>query len=205
MDDYEKVAVIGRGAHGKTYKAIHRATGNVVAIKKLRLADSGAVGGVSLAAIRELKILQELKVDCSNVVTLLDVFPHKAKLILVLEYCLTDLDALYQGTRQGLTHKVPNSICAGEPTCHTDLDAIIKDRQAPLSASQVRTYTRMALAGLAAIHDTGILHRDIKPDNMLVSAEGVLKLGDFGAARTGTSPGRAAITPPMDHLSADEE
>ncbi|MEV6228782.1 serine/threonine-protein kinase [Saccharopolyspora shandongensis] len=38
-------------------------------------------------------------------------------------------------------------------------------------------------AGLAAVHATGVLHRDIKPGNVLVTADDIAKLGDFGTSR----------------------
>jgi len=40
-----------------------------------------------------------------------------------------------------------------------------------------------AAEGLRAAHEAGVIHRDVKPDNLLVSREGVLKVADFGIAR----------------------
>ncbi|MFE5816668.1 serine/threonine-protein kinase [Streptomyces sp. NPDC056479] len=61
------------------------------------------------------------------------------------------------------------------------------------SAERVALVAAQAAAGLAAAHRQGIVHRDIKPGNLLLDADGTLKIGDFGIARFMDDPG-AALT-----------
>lgn len=57
----------------------------------------------------------------------------------------------------------------------------------PLSEAQTFAALRDVLAALAVAHDAGMLHRDIKPGNLLVAPSGTVKVADFGIVKTATS------------------
>jgi len=63
------------------------------------------------------------------------------------------------------------------------LDGIIH-QGGPLGYPEILDGARQILAGMAAAHRAGIIHRDMKPANILCSLEGVYKLTDFGLARS---------------------
>ncbi|RMC04441.1 hypothetical protein DUI87_18883 [Hirundo rustica rustica] len=72
----------------------------------------------------------------------------------------------------------------------TDLEVIIKDTSIVLTQSHIKAYMLMTLQGLEYLHQHWILHRDLKPNNLLLDENGVLKLADFGLAKSFGSPNR---------------
>lgn len=53
----------------------------------------------------------------------------------------------------------------------------------PIDAATAISYIKQTAAGLGAIHDVGIAHRDLKPDNLMLRQDGSLALADFGVAK----------------------
>ncbi|MEU8702031.1 serine/threonine-protein kinase [Streptomyces sp. NPDC048680] len=66
--------------------------------------------------------------------------------------------------------------------------------QERLDPEQVARIAGQAAAGLAAAHRQGIVHRDIKPGNLMLDAEGAVKIGDFGIAQFVDDPSAALTT-----------
>ncbi|XP_019176934.1 PREDICTED: cyclin-dependent kinase D-1-like [Ipomoea nil] len=155
-DRYLKRGTLGEGTYGVVFKAIDTKTGQTVAIKKIRLGKEKE--GVDFTALREIKLLKELKDP--NIIELSDAFPHKGNLHLVFEFM------------------------------ETDLEAVIRDRNIFLSPADIKSYLQMTLKGLAFCHKKWVLHRDMKPNNLLIGSNGQLKLADFGLARLFGSPDR---------------
>uniref|UniRef100_A0A4X2K9Q0 cyclin-dependent kinase n=1 Tax=Vombatus ursinus TaxID=29139 RepID=A0A4X2K9Q0_VOMUR len=71
---------------------------------------------------------------------------------------------------------------------HTDLAQYMSEHPGGLHPHNVRLFMFQLLRGLAYIHHQHILHRDLKPQNLLISYLGELKLADFGLARAKSIP-----------------
>ena len=65
-------------------------------------------------------------------------------------------------------------------------------REAPLAPLRALDLIDPVLSALAAAHDSGLIHRDVKPENVLISRRGQLKVADFGLARAVTTQSAAA-------------
>lgn len=109
--------------------------------------------GTPSTAIREISLMKELKHE--NIVGLHDVIHTENKLMLVFEFMDGDLKK-YMDTNG--------------------------DRGA-LKPTLIKSFMFQLLKGIAFCHENRVLHRDLKPQNLLINNKGQLKLGDFGLAR----------------------
>ena len=75
-----------------------------------------------------------------------------------------------------------------------DLLDIIEDRTHPMPPERVRTILMKLLGAVSFVHEQGILHRDISPDNILLDGQGEPTLIDFGAAREKASKASRALS-----------
>ncbi|XP_029784825.1 cyclin-dependent kinase 3 isoform X3 [Suricata suricatta] len=150
MDVFQKVEKIGEGTYGVVYKAKNKETGQLVALKKIRL--DLETEGVPSTAIREISLLKELKHP--NIVRLLDVVHCEKRLYLVFEFLSQDLKKYMDST--------PAS---------------------GLPLHLVKSYLFQLLEGVSFCHSHRVIHRDLKPQNLLIDELGAIKLADFGLAR----------------------
>ena len=111
--------------------------------------------GAPSTAIREISLMKELKHP--NIIRLQDIIHTESKLSLVFECMDQDLKK-YMDTTARATRGV-------------------------LSVGVIKSFMYQLLKGIAYCHENRVLHRDLKPQNLLINKHLQLKLGDFGLAR----------------------
>lgn len=70
-----------------------------------------------------------------------------------------------------------------------DLGRYLDSRKEPFKINEVKDLMIQILEGVNFLHEKGIMHRDLKPCNILISGDGWLKIGDFGLSRHTTTTG----------------
>lgn len=145
--------VLGEGSYGKVKEVLDSETLNRRAVKILTKRKLRRIPNGEENVKREIQLLRHMK--HKNVIELLDVLynEEKQKMYLIMEYCV--------GGLQEILDHAP-------------------EKKLPLF--QAHRYFRQLIDGLEYLHGRGVIHKDIKPGNLLLTLDHTLKISDFGVA-----------------------
>ena len=157
---YEKVQFLGEGQYATVWKAKDVQNNN--RIVAVKKINQGTKDEIRDGINRTA--IREIKfmreLNHENILGLLDVYGGKYNMNLVFEFM------------------------------ETDLEHIIREQDIIITFPNIKRYLIMILHGLEYLHTRWLLHRDLKPNNLLIDPNGVLKLADFGLARFFGSPSK---------------
>ncbi|WFD01803.1 mitogen-activated protein kinase kinase kinase [Malassezia obtusa] len=149
--------LIGKGTYGRVYLALNATTGEMIAVKQVELprtsSDRDSSRQRGVVAALRSEIETLKDLDHPNVVTCLGFEQTLDTLSIFLEY-------------------VPGGSIGSCLRKHGKFDE-----------DTVSSFLNQTLQGLAYLHKQGILHRDLKADNLLVDFQGTCKISDFGTVR----------------------
>lgn len=169
--------LLGEGSYGKVKEVLDSETLCRRAVKILKRRKLKRIPNGEQNVEREIKLLQRL--NHKNVIRLFEVIHNteKQKMYLILEYCVSGLQELLESSP---LKKFP--------------------------IWQAHGYFLQLIDGLEYLHSQGIIHKDIKPSNLLLTNDGTLKISDLGVAEAlstfavddmcQTSQGSPAFQPP---------
>ncbi|KAJ1919471.1 mitogen activated protein kinase [Mycoemilia scoparia] len=152
-EKYRIIRDIGQGAYGLVCQAENLQTGEMVAIKKVTRISEKEI--LVKRCLREIKLLRHFN-GHDNIISLLDIY-------------ITD-------------PKNFSEVYLIQELMEADLHQIIKSGQ-PLTDAHFQYFLFQICRGLKYIHSVNVLHRDLKPGNLLVNANCALRICDFGLAR----------------------
>lgn len=166
-DHFDIGKTLGTGGQGTTYLATDKRTGQQVVLKQIFCAGLPETN----KAIEEAMMLSRLKHN--RVVTYNEVFlgsdPGKGNYVgIVMEHCSGG--DLYQ------------MLCRQ------------RNKRKPISVRRVKMWIVQMCEALKYLHSQSVIHRDVKPMNVLLDADGDLKIADFGLARHGVTMTKLAMT-----------
>jgi serine/threonine protein kinase/tetratricopeptide (TPR) repeat protein len=163
---YQIDSLLGAGAQGQVFKAYDPVFECHVAIKGINarlFADSNLARETRERILREA--IAARKVKSENVATIYDVLDLEGDIFLVMEFVEGE-------TLRDVLEADRKSVAAGGPGA---------------SLEQKLKVMLQICDGLARAHELGVIHRDVKPDNVRLNAAGAAKILDFGLARVGDS------------------
>lgn len=159
---YEIRGLLGRGGMGAVYKVRHPELGRIMALKLLAPSDmlEAVVGADELVRrfTREARTMAAIRHP--NVAAVWDLDSDEGgRPFFVMEYLCNNV-----GAAIGETYRV-------------------EDPSRVLSLDKAVRYASQALAGLARLHFAGIVHRDVKPFNLLLTGDDTVRIIDFGLSK----------------------
>lgn len=161
VEEYRRLEQIGEGQYGQVWLARgedEKEGHFYVALKKVKMDNEKE--GFPITAIREIKILKNLQHP--NIVKLREIVVSK-----------------------GSDHnKQKGSVFMVFEYAETDLAGLMMSPKVELDKAHVKHFMKQLLNGLHYLHKQKILHRDIKGANLLITKDGMLKIADFGLARS---------------------
>ncbi|WPG97265.1 Hypothetical protein R9X50_00003800 [Acrodontium crateriforme] len=162
ISDYEVMnEKLGEGTFGVVSKARSKRTGNIVALKKILMHNEKE--GFPITALREVKLLKMLS------------HPNILK--------LEEMAVERQLDEKGKNGKKRATLYMVTPYMDHDLSGMLTNPDINFNMAQIKCYMLQLLEGVRYLHDSHILHRDMKAANILISNRGILQIADFGLAR----------------------
>ncbi len=165
LGSYKLLDEIGRGGMGVVFLAEHKSLKRRAAVKVLT-EPARAAGGSRAGA----KAAGQLATDR---------FYREARTAAALSH--PNIVRVFDVSQFGSVHYIAMEYVEGRTL------AQMVDANGPLHFAQACDYVAQASAGLQEAHTKGLVHRDIKPDNLIVDKAGVLKILDLGLARVNDS------------------
>ena len=165
-------APLGKGGFGITYIAMHLPDEKIVAIKEFFPAN---------LAVRDTDNETVVPADDTKAVyyrTGMKSFSEEGRIL----YLLSDIEHIVHVTEQIQANNTTYLVMEYVPGI--SLKKYMKQQQKLFSEQEMLTLMQPILLALQTMHQKGILHRDISPENLMLSPDNTLTLIDFGAART---------------------
>ena len=150
-------------------------------IRKIGGGGFGAVYLVEDVVVREELVLKVLSPQLSLDENMIRRFVQELKLTRRITH--RNVIRIYDFLNLGGAHAISMEFFPGR-----DLSRMLKD-EGPLPLDLVLRLAAQVCEGLAAAHEVGVVHRDIKPPNILVGDDQVVKIVDFGLAAMGQQSG----------------
>ncbi|KAJ7405247.1 serine/threonine kinase 36 [Willisornis vidua] len=161
MEKYHVLEMIGEGSFGRVYKGRRKHSAQVVALKFIPKVGRSEKELKNLQ--REIEIMRGL--HHPNIIQMLDSFETDKEVVVVTDYAEGELFQILEDDGNLPEDQVTSMVVAMQ--CF----------------QQVQTIAAQLVSALYYLHSHRILHRDMKPQNILLGKDGVVKLCDFGFAR----------------------